>query len=659
MTLDAPNLDTRRFDDLVAEARQRIARWAPEWTDHNASDPGITLVELFAWLTETILYQLNRVPDLTYVKFLELIGLRQEPPSAALAELTFTVTQGAAGPVVVPAGAQVAGSGADGTPVVFETDSELTLVPYPLSDVWVDDGASFTSVLPAPGAPPAPYRPFGWVAAPGNALYLGFQPAPGQPAAGPATPGSPVAFPPELRLLVALPAVVARAQPVRSDQAVQPPAPPVRLAWEYLPEQGARWRELRQFADGTVALTREGYVQLAGPTAIAPTVWTDQPEPRYWLRVRLADGRYPGGGEPQLVAVTPNTVTARNLVTVAEELLGVAEGHPDELFTLLHAPVDASTLLVQVRPDPPAPVEDWRRVEDFLAAAPDEAVYTLDPDRGEVVFGNGVRGRIPPAGAEVVAVAYRYGGGTAGNLPAGALSELRSAVPGVDSVTNPRPSAGGSVRESLEDLKREAPALLRRQERAVTAEDYASLAREVGGVADAVALPLAHPDHPGVDVPGTVSVVVVADTGDDPPAPTAELLAGVGRHLEPRRMLTTELYLRPPTFHRVAVTASLTARPYAAPGAVVRTAVVALQAFLAPVRRDPDGSRHADFGQSFYPTELYRVLLADPNVVAVTRLELTVDGRPHEDISAPVQLPPEGLLSGGDHAITVATGELP
>lgn len=657
MTLDAPNLDTRRFDDLMAEARQRIARWAPEWTDHNASDPGITLVELFAWLTETILYQLNRVPDLTYVKFLELIGLRQVPPSAALADLTFTVTQGAAGPVVVPALAQVSGTGADGEPVVFETDSELTLVPYPLRDVWVDDGASFTSVLPAQGAPPAPFRPFGWVAAPGNALYLGFQPPPDQPA--PPDRPAPVAFPPELRLLVALPAVVAQARPVRSDQAIQPPAPPVRLAFEYLPEQGGRWRELRQFADGTVALTREGYVQLAGPAAIVPTLWTDQPQPRYWLRVRLADGRYPAGGEPQLAAVTPNTVPARNLVSVAEELLGVAEGHPDEVFTLLHAPVDAGTIAVQVRPDPPAPVEDWQQVEDFLAAAPDDTVYTLDPDRGEVVFGNGVRGRIPPAGAEIVAVAYRYGGGPAGNVPAGALSQLRSAVPGVDSVTNLRPAAGGSVRQSLADLKRAAPALLRRQERAVTAEDYASLAREVGGVADAVALPLAHPDHPGVEVPGAVSVVVVADTGDDPPAPSAELLAGVCRHLEPRRMLTTELYVRPPTFHRIAVTAALTARPYAAPGAVVRTAVAALQAFLAPVRHDPDGSRHADFGQSRYPTELYRVLLADPNVVAVTRLELTVDGRPHEDLSAPVQLPPEGLLSGGEHTITVSTGELP
>ena len=83
MPLAAPLLDTRTFEDLVAEARRRIPRYAPQWTDFNESDPGITLVELFAWLTELMLYQLNQVPERNYIKFLQLLGLELRPAQPA------------------------------------------------------------------------------------------------------------------------------------------------------------------------------------------------------------------------------------------------------------------------------------------------------------------------------------------------------------------------------------------------------------------------------------------------------------------------------------------------------------------------------------------------------------------------------------------------
>ena len=73
MSLPAPNLDDRRFQDIVDEAKRRIARLCPEWTDHNVSDPGVALIELYAWMTEMMLYRLNQVPDRLYLKFLELL----------------------------------------------------------------------------------------------------------------------------------------------------------------------------------------------------------------------------------------------------------------------------------------------------------------------------------------------------------------------------------------------------------------------------------------------------------------------------------------------------------------------------------------------------------------------------------------------------------
>src|SRR5215470_13510915 len=85
-------LDDRRFEDLVAEAKRRIPGYTPEWTDLNDSDPGMTLVQLFAWLAEMMLWRLNRVPDKNFIKFLGLVGIDLKPAVPARAELTFTLS---------------------------------------------------------------------------------------------------------------------------------------------------------------------------------------------------------------------------------------------------------------------------------------------------------------------------------------------------------------------------------------------------------------------------------------------------------------------------------------------------------------------------------------------------------------------------------------
>ena len=81
--LPAPNLDDRHFQDLVDDAKRLVQQRCPEWTDHNVSDPGVTLIEAFAQMVDQLIYRLNRVPDLHYVKFLELIGVELRPPAAA------------------------------------------------------------------------------------------------------------------------------------------------------------------------------------------------------------------------------------------------------------------------------------------------------------------------------------------------------------------------------------------------------------------------------------------------------------------------------------------------------------------------------------------------------------------------------------------------
>ena len=133
MSLQAPNLDSRTFDQLVKEARDRIPRFTPEWTNLNDSDPGMTLIKLQAWLTETLLYEVNRVPELNYIKFLQLLNISPTPAKAAKTDLYFMPKKldRSTDPLsfFIPKNAQVQADDPDlTTPVIFETDRTLKAI---------------------------------------------------------------------------------------------------------------------------------------------------------------------------------------------------------------------------------------------------------------------------------------------------------------------------------------------------------------------------------------------------------------------------------------------------------------------------------------------------------------------------------------------------
>src|SRR3972149_247290 len=108
MPLPVPNLDDRHFQDLVDEAKRMIPRYCPTWTDHNVSDPGVTLIELFAWMVDILLYRLNRVPEKNYIKFLDLIGVKLQTPQPARANITFHLSAAQPEPIAIPKGTEVA-----------------------------------------------------------------------------------------------------------------------------------------------------------------------------------------------------------------------------------------------------------------------------------------------------------------------------------------------------------------------------------------------------------------------------------------------------------------------------------------------------------------------------------------------------------------------
>jgi predicted phage baseplate assembly protein len=134
MSLVKPKLDDRQFQDLVDEAKKRIPQYCKEWTDHNVSDPGVTLIELFAWMTDILLYRINQVPDLHYIKFLEMLGITLRGPVPAQVPVSFWLSAPQPIPVMIPAGTEVASTQTETErSIVFTTDVDFMVHPPVLS----------------------------------------------------------------------------------------------------------------------------------------------------------------------------------------------------------------------------------------------------------------------------------------------------------------------------------------------------------------------------------------------------------------------------------------------------------------------------------------------------------------------------------------------
>ncbi len=535
-----------------------------------------------------------------------------------------------------------------GDPFTFETENDLAAAGLPLAQVLVGSAAAqpkLVTPLNVPGAEPIPI--LGPDAIVGNAFYLGL---------GPADATTPDPFAAELRLRFWLPEP--ERERVVTPLRTAPAVPPAGLVWEFLPAEGEAWRPVSLIQDETVGFTREGYVLLEPPPLITASPLPGSPDACFWLRCRMTSGSYPNGKSPRIDFVRANTVPAVSLTTVMRELLApagggdaVSTGEANQAFRLREVPVAPGSLelVVEVDGDPGTP-KPWTQVDDLLATDPDADAYELVPVTGEVRFGDGQHGQIPPAGARVVASRYRYGGGAGANVPAGAIAG--PTPPGVSGVTNEHPAFGGADEQPIDDLKRQAPRQLRHRDRAVTESDYAELAREVEGVAAANAIPFAHPEFPGLTVPGAITVVILPEgellSDGSPPRLVAGLIDAIGRYLEERRTVGTELWIAEPRYIELTVKVLVAADPAKSMDTVARGVEQAL--------RDAFDPRRAAFGRDQALTAVYPVILEVDGVRSVKDLAVTVDGTEHA-LTDTIAVPPDGLIAGRDHHVRAVPGE--
>jgi predicted phage baseplate assembly protein len=689
MTIPAPNLDDRSFQDIVDEAKRQIPDRFPDWTNHNISDPGVALIELFAWMTEMTLNRLNQLPKRAMITLLNTVGFQTLPAFAASADLTFHLTTSAKDTlIVVPAGTQVGTVGAVADQVIFETDEDLILrqpqfvrcIAMSPTDSPIDKTAtvldSQDSILCFDGLDEIqekwedaldlltrnarrhwrPSRRFG-----GDALYFGFTET----------------------LAGALLHVEINAS--GQGLGIDPENPP--LIWEVSTSRG--YAKCECTADTTGGLNQVGIVELEIPPD--HTALTLAGEDFYWIRLRVDTERCPMyRRSPSLTSIRFGTVGGIARAHHAEqrpgEVLGISNGKPGQRFTLSSAPVlprpagrdgaNPSTRFEGVLVGD----EQWHEVEDFTnmpltelnGSSTPRKVYTLDPTTGEIAFGpqvfaaNGKStqyGAIPKEGSVISYTQYRVGGGVRGNVPAYSISNLRTTIKLVDPrVENRHEATGGIDAETYEQALERAPLALRAGERAVTAADHVRIVRDAAR--DLVRVDARPPSVPGAPlrlllVP-KISAHESVQTIDDYALPK-KLTDEIEKQLESRRLIGSSVTITTPYYLGLSVAARVVGPSSNAvdPVALSNRITEALYRFINPII----GGEHHDGLPYDAPMTGERVksyLLSLDGVTAVEVELFEADLRSRQRIGTGQQriaLPPDTLFLSFHHRVVLSNDQ--
>ncbi len=654
MPLPTPNLDDRRFQDLVDEAKRMIPRYCPEWTDHNVSDPGVTMIELFAWMVETMLYRLNRVPDKSYIAFMELMGVQLQPPTAARTTLTFWLAAPPNDPVTIPVGTEVATVQTSSEAAVsFSTDTNLVVRPAKLiACLTSPDGHHFEDQFWKLDVPNQSFVAFSAQPTPGDAFYLGYE----------QEHSSHI-----LSLWIDC---------TIEGIGVDPTNPP--LSWEAWCNDGWAEAEFDRDENGkrndeTGGLNKKGQVVLHLPPGMTPTEIAGKRG--YWLRCRHTmpkPGQPTYSASPLIHTIDSGSlggmVSATHAHTIIGEILGRGDGMPGQTFRLEAVPVlprqPHETIEVQ---EEDGSWTAWEERADFAQSMPHHKHFILDSVTGEIRFGPFMRepdgtgrhyGAIPPRGSLIRFSRYRSGGGTQGNVDIGKLSVLKTAVPYVDRVTNRQRSIGGRDAESLERAKLRAPQIIRTRDRAVTVEDYEYLAKQASSsVARARCLQPRAVNTANTPHAGVVQVLLVPDLSSaegrilpEQLRLSQEVIQEVQQYLDERRMLTTVVKIGQPDYIWVSVDARLKTRHDMDPETIRREAMNKLYRFLNPVTGGVEQNGWP-FGRDLYISEIYAMLQSVPGVEYIEHVKLWLEGK--KEPQDRITMSANSLLASAEHRIAV------
>lgn len=745
-----PNLDDKTFEDLVKEARSLIPHYAPEWTDHNFTDPGITFIELFAWLAEMQIYQLNRVTDINYRKFLKLAGLYPYDASPAkVGIISESINE-------IEAGMQVF-TKLDTENIIFEIEEDINLIKGNLrSVITLNDSRKIDNT--EANKKGIFFKAFGENPKEGDELQLEFDTS---------IPDK------DFQITFLLHEENLTIAEIRSKI-----IPSVNLEWEYFIDE--KWNAFNIKEDTTQAFTGSGKIILSLPQ-------NGRNKKIYRIRCRIAQGNFEL--PPLVESIKLNIVTAIQIETIKNEDMGKSSGFPDQNVFFKKKPVlrtdnlygsrfvmgnvldwpgllkmfkeeaqsensdpgkwiwsffnqDIQNLIMgwkdDQKPDPefkyaivtelnnllenrdlydadifrdvklPTRLKDlteykstisdaqlnslnmflikseypdkitdgnpviqvqgidsrwetWIETDNFEYSCPDDPHYILDPETGGITFGNGQNGLIPLRDRNIRALIYKTTMGQKGNFPSGQKFWLYDLGSRRYFGENPNEASGGTVAESLEHAKARAKMDFRSITRAITSDDFEKMTYSTPGikVARARAIPGHDPDYPCIDVPGSVTVVVVPSGNGEKPMPGKGFLQTISNHLDVLRLITTNLQVSGPEYIKISVMCKVTPMKRSSPAEVEKRVQDALKVFLHPLIGGHD-KKGWPFGRAVYPSDIYQIIEKVEGVDYATNVNLSAqsDNLLHRKIGETIVIPSTALVYSGDHKVITADSQI-
>ncbi|MFY2826016.1 putative baseplate assembly protein [Ruegeria sp. MALMAid1280] len=636
MSIEVPQLDTIDFVALVAEARERIPRYAPDWTDHNLHDPGITLIDLVAWVADQQIYQLGFVGDAHRLAFARLLGVTPQPARPARG-LLWPVSP--MGEQDLPSDTRAATQENADVSCIIDLPCRLSAAePIDLQGEVAGGSVQLLEIGPRTRAsfPAAPSEDGGI-----EAVTIRFD----RPIFRHGASGGTSAIV-SLGIEIEQPALAVDA----TGEQVPLWAP---LVFEYRAADGP-WRRLRVRRDSTHGLLRSGVVALEVP-AISDSVETT-------LRLRLDRGMFPA--PPRISRMSLNALPVVQLTLHPQAALPLSTGLPDQTRALALRGCVARNGGEALPTIEVAGVDGWAvwpAVESLGRLGPSDRVANLNLDKDELCFGNGINAAIPPLGAAIRHGPYATTLGTQGNMRAGLTWRLPSQGDGV--WANSAAISGGTDAWSVRQTELEARRRLRRPALDLNDETLRQRLLNLPGfaISRVEILPHRHPALPDQEMPGHRTIAIVPElfrTGDFSEQEAQRFVSEVRTLLDRNRLAGERLNVVLAQIVRVSVRAELLIDQLASPDEVEQAAELLLDHWLSPL---PPANRPPPLpiGASIGRGQLAGQLAGLAQVEAVREVKLALGDHPlaATDLQLGLaQLPRSGTheivlrrVSGGDH----------
>ena len=600
MPLPIPNLDTKNFDDYFEEARAALPALAPEWTDYNLSDPGITLLELFAWLSDINTYRLNRIDKKHIYKYLKLLDATPEPVKPAKVWITFDN----ASSVSIAVGTELLATDTrQNISIPFVTLHEVLLQTAELTGIVLKNERGLITYPEKPF--PKFFYPFGQVTRKGHYFELAYKRT----------------FSSDFSLTFIF---YKDDLPVIGHHDKETPVvfPSSKLLWEYW--NGTNWIVLKIEKEGTDSFSKSGTISFKETTNASK------------IRCKIIEGHFENA--PRIQKVLTNTTEAIQTKKYEEVFENTGTGLPKQTLQLKTFPL----ISLNVKIDN----EVWQEADTLEIFGHDQKVFHVDRNSGMITFGDGVHGVIPPLDV-TISCTYTASLGTKGNIVANLAWSGATTL-----ARNYFPAFKGEDPQTIEEAYIAFKKDFRTPYQAVTAGDFEYLAIHTPGlrVARAKALPYKKENR--------VEVIIVPFSFQKLIYPSEGFLKTVCYHLDKHRLITTKVKAVPPRYALISVKTELKIFESENKNAVKKRVKEALDLFLDPIRGWKDHLGWP-FGHTVYESDIYALLEEVEGVDCVLDVVLNVEGAYERYEQGNVILKTDALTSPYRHSISVlSTKEL-